>query len=84
MWTPEDTEESAWRAQHDVWRRMGGEGRLRAAFAASEQVRRVAEAGIRSRHPDLSDEQVRMSLYRLLLGDKLFDRAYPEAASSIV
>ncbi len=77
MWTPRDTDEASWRAQHAVWERMGGAGRLRAALHASDEVRRVAAAGIRHRHPEYDAEQVRRALLRLVLGDEPYEAAFP-------
>jgi len=33
--------------------------------------------GMRSRHPDYSDEEVRLATIHLTLGEKLFGEAYP-------
>lgn len=38
-------------------------------------TRPLAEAGIRSRHPGLSDDEVRSALAVMLLGQKLADAA---------
>jgi hypothetical protein len=45
----------------------------------SVQVRTTALAGIRHRHPEYNDEQARLALFRVLLGDELFKRAWPRA-----
>jgi len=78
MWTPRDTDEASWRAQHAVWERMGGVGRLKAALAASDDVRRVSAAGIRHRHPEYDEEQVRQALLLVVLGDELYGAAFPD------
>jgi hypothetical protein len=36
-------------------------------------------AGIRARHPDYDDATARWALFRLLIGDGLFVRAWPHA-----
>ena len=41
--------------------------------------RALALAGIRLRHPEYDDAQARHSLLRLLYGDTLFRRAWPDA-----
>ena len=43
----------------------------------SDAVREIAAEGVRSRHPEYSDEQVRLAVIRLTLGEKLFREAYP-------
>lgn len=49
------------------------------AVEMSETVRQVARDGIRMRHPDYTDEDVRLTSIRLLLGDELFAAAFPAA-----
>ena len=53
--------------------------RVRAQLAArlSADVRRLSRAGIRSRHPAYTDDDVELALRRLLYGDDLFRRAWP-------
>jgi hypothetical protein len=43
----------------------------------SENVRRIAAAEIRRRHPEYTDDEVRLAEIRLRLGEKLFREAYP-------
>jgi hypothetical protein len=75
---PHDTDESAHERQTEAYRRMSGRDRVAVSFRLSDFVRRVAEAGVRSRHPDYSDEQVRWALRRLWLGDELTRQAWPD------
>ena len=44
----------------------------------SEEARELARIGIRRRHPEYSVPDVEHALHRLLLGDALADRAWPE------
>ena len=76
---PEDTTPEAWRIQQQIWRRMGPERRLATALSMSDDLRRLSADGIRHRHPEYSEVQVRWALDRMLLGDALFARAYPKA-----
>ena len=57
---------------------MSGGDRVAVSFRLNELARRASEAGIRSRHPDYNEEQVRQALYRLWLGDELTRRAWPD------
>jgi hypothetical protein len=61
-----------------VLRKLGAEGRLLQGFELSEQVRRTLESGIRMRNPGFSPEQVRLATIRVMLGDQLFQQAFPE------
>ncbi len=45
-------------------------------FELSDNLRAITEAGIRHRHPEYDEEQVRLALIRAVLGDKLFGRFY--------
>lgn len=68
---PLDTSPDAAARQVDALRGMSPEERLWIAAAMSDDVRSLAEAGIRSRHPELSDGEVRSALAALLLGREL-------------
>jgi hypothetical protein len=72
-----DTDAAAHRAQLAVYARITPSRRVELAFELSERARRIAIAGIRSRHPDLTAEGARKVLLRRLLGDELFRAAYP-------
>jgi hypothetical protein len=72
-----DTSADADRAQIEAYRRMGGSGRLLAAFHLNELARLAAVSGIRARHPEYDDEQVRLAYARLVLGDDITREAWP-------
>ena len=46
----------------------------------SEEARELSRVGIRRRHPDYTVPEVEHALHRLLVGDVLADRAWPEQA----
>lgn len=77
MWRPADTSEEADRLQFELWRHMSAEEKLRQVFEWSDLMRATFEAGIRDRHPEYTDDQVRMARIRRELGDELFRRVYP-------
>jgi hypothetical protein len=79
MARPFDTTPDAHDVQFEAWRRMTGSERVALAIEMSDEARRIAEDGIRDRHPDYSAEEVRWALLRLLLGDDLFSAAYASA-----
>jgi hypothetical protein len=51
-------------AQIETYRRMGGTARAEAMFRLTRMARGASEAGIRSRHPDHGEAQVRLALAR--------------------
>ena len=75
---PLDTDDEAHARQTEAYRRMSRRDRVAVSFRLNELARRAAAAGIRSRHPDYSEEQVRRALHRLWLGDELARRAWPD------
>jgi|ETNmetMinimDraft_15_1059895.scaffolds.fasta_scaffold17675_2 hypothetical protein len=74
-----DTSPEAARAQILAYRRMGPARRALMGLQMSDDARRLSEAGIRARHPSYSQGEVRHALNRLVLGDDLFQAAWPEA-----
>lgn len=55
---PLDTTVDALERQRIAHRELGPEGRVRAAIAMSESIRRVTLAGLRERHSEASDEEL--------------------------
>jgi hypothetical protein len=74
---PADTSLEAARVQFAILRRMGSDGRVRVMFELSETLRAVLRSGIRHRHPEYTEAQVRWALLRLTLGEPLFRQACP-------
>ena len=77
-WRPQDTDLEAHERQTEAYRAMSGPDRVAVSFRLNALARRAAEAGIRSRHPDYSEEQVLWALRRLWLGDDLVRQAWPD------
>ena len=71
MTVARDTSAAARRVQIEALRRLDGPTRLRMALRMSDDSRHVALAGIRHRHPEWTDDDVRRELLRLLLGRQL-------------
>jgi hypothetical protein len=59
-----DTSPEAEARQLEIFRRMSGEERLRTAMNLSDEIRDIALAGIRNRHPNSSEEEIRILFYR--------------------
>jgi hypothetical protein len=53
--------------------------RVELAVKMSEDARAIASAGIAARHPEYTPADIRYALLRLLYGDDLFQRAWPNA-----
>ena len=75
---PADTTHAAREAQAEVYRRLEAGARVRLALEMSEAARELTRAGIRARHPEYSDLEVEQALRRLILGDELYLKAWPE------
>jgi hypothetical protein len=74
-----DTAPAAHELQLRCYRAMSGSARVALAAQLSEDVRTIAMAGIRERHPEYGDREALYALQRILLGDELFTRAMPLA-----
>ena len=74
-----DTSAEAIAVQTEIYRRLGPEARCALAARMSATAREISLAGIRTRHPEYDTAQARWALFRLLLGDALFRRVWPDA-----
>jgi hypothetical protein len=64
-----DTDPEADAIQIAAYRRMGGPARSAIAFRLTALARQATESGIRARHPEYDEHQVRRALLRLRYGD---------------
>lgn len=76
---PLDTTIEAEGAQLEALKRMGPEGRLRAAIELSHTSRMLLTEGVRRRHPEYNEKQIKLKVISLLLPPELFSSAYPES-----
>ncbi len=74
-----DTTAEALAVQTAIYRRMTGAQRAALADEMSMAARRITLAAIRQRHPEYDEVQAKLALFRLLVGDELFQRAWPQA-----
>lgn len=72
-----DTTPDADAVQLEVYRRLGGAGRVATMFRLNDMVRNATMAGIKRRHPDYDGRQVELAWQRLTLGDALVREAFP-------
>lgn len=75
-----DTSPEADRIQVEIFRKMKPEERLKRSFELSAAMKRLNATGVRMRHPEYSDEEVRLAVIRMRLGDELFLKVYPHAS----
>jgi hypothetical protein len=73
-----DTSMTTSRVRAEVFRRMTPAEKSAIVEEMSEEARQLARSGIRLRHPDYSPEDVEHALHRLLVGDDLADKAWPD------
>jgi hypothetical protein len=74
---PFDTSPEAHEFQMAGYRRMTSEQKSALIVEMSEAVREVSRGGIRMRHPEYSDEDVRRALLVLVYGRELARRIWP-------
>ena len=65
---PLDTTADAAALHEESLRQLGPAGRLRIALELSDLTHAMAVAGIRRRHPELSEEEARRRLAEILYG----------------
>lgn len=75
---PFDTTRDSAVKQFDILRKMDIEGRAAMTFELSDNLRSILASGIRQRHPDYNDDQIKMAVMRLTIDKKLFDEAFPD------
>jgi hypothetical protein len=59
-----DTSPEAEAVQIEIFRRMTGEERLLTAMRLSDELRDIALAGLKNRHPDMSEGDLENLFYR--------------------
>ena len=76
---PLDTTPEAWQAQVDMLRGMSGTQRLAIALALTRTARDATRDGIRARHPEYDEAQLRRAFFRMMHGDETTRRVWPDA-----
>jgi DNA-binding HxlR family transcriptional regulator len=70
----DDTAPERKQRYYELLRAQTPEQRLLSAVSLSEDVRTLAEAGIRLRHPDADEHEVRRRLIAILYGEEFLRR----------
>ena len=78
MAAPADTTAEAWEAQAALLRRLSGPERIAIAFRLTRLAREACRAGIRSRHPEYGDGEVKRAFFRMLHGDAATRSVWPD------
>ena len=76
--TPDDTSAEAQAIQDAIYRRLGGGERIAIRFRLSTAARAMTMAGDSARHPDYDADQTRMALARVIFGDAMVRKAWPD------
>jgi hypothetical protein len=74
-----DTSADADAVQLRLYRSMSSAQRTAIGNQMSIDARLTALAAIRQRHPEYDEATARWALFRMLVGDELFQRAWPKA-----
>ena len=73
-----DTTPEIEQRQIEAWRRMRPAEKLALVLRMSANVRQLALAGVRRRHPHASSHEQQLRLAQVIFGDDLARAAYPE------
>ena len=76
-----DTSPEVERLQVERWRTMSTEEKAALISGLTRAAYELAEAGVRSRHPDASPRERFLRLALVTLGPDLANRAYPDIAT---
>jgi len=72
-----DTTPDFEKIQIEFFKKMSSNRKWKIIINFIELQRKLILLGIKSRHPEYSDEEVEYAFKRLLLGDELFKKVYP-------
>jgi hypothetical protein len=75
---PTDTTPEAWAAQLAFLRGMDGSRRVALAFRLTRLAREASRAGIRARHPEYGEDEVRRAFFRMMHGDSVTRSVWPD------
>jgi hypothetical protein len=69
------TDEALWEHIKGL-RRLGISGRAAMTFELSDNLRQIVRDGVRHRHPNWDEAQVKREVLRIVFGDRLFNEAF--------
>ncbi len=74
---PADTPIAVKRKQYEIIANMTMSRRAELFFEMNDNQRLILAEGVRRRHPDYSEREVNLAVIKLMLGDELFAKVYP-------
>ena len=74
---PQDTTLETEKVQLAVLKKIGAEGRFRMTIELSENIRDITVSGIRTRHPEFSEDMVKKTIIRYMHGESVFKKYFP-------
>lgn len=74
-----DTSPEMEKLQMDILRKMDPEKKWSLMMELIEMSRRLLMEGIRNRHPEYGEEELKLALIKILIGEELFALVYPDA-----
>jgi len=74
--TSSDTTIDAAVKQFEILRKLDTETRAQMTFQLSDNLHQIVEDGIRHRHPEFNEKQVKRELLRLTIGEQLTSRIF--------
>jgi len=69
--------------QFEILRKLDIQTRAQMTFQLSNNLHQIVEDGIRHRHPEFDDKQVKRELLRLMIGDSLFCQIFAKSKAKI-
>ncbi|MFH1862965.1 MAG: hypothetical protein ABH878_09175 [bacterium] len=75
---PADTTLEAFHVQIEVLRRIGAQQRAKMTGELCANLRELLASGVRMRHPEYNEQDVKWAVSRLIVGEKLFRCVFPE------
>lgn len=78
MVIPADTDQESFQIQLQLWRAMSAEQKFAQVFQLCDDARALVVDGIRSRHPEYSEDQIKHASFRIFLGDELYQTVWPD------
>lgn len=79
----DDTAPEVEALQVRIWRSMSPLEKARLISRSTRGVMALALAGLRRRHPDANERELRIRMAEKTLGERLTRRAYPDVAESL-
>jgi hypothetical protein len=74
---PQDTTRDAFLKQMEIFKNMPSEKRFGLTSDLIVYSRELSKMGIKKRHPEYSEEDIKLTLIKITLPDEIFKKVYP-------